>query len=181
MTEDVLSLRSLRLRVSALAGLSADIRSRTEGLPGLEGMGATVVLALVCGNRALIAHIGDSRAYRHRQGSKGSLELLTKDHSVVQMLIERREVTRSEVHSHPARSQLTRFVGMPGEPLPEVRCIELRPGDRLLLCSDGLTNMVCDMELFEVLGLGLSSEKICKRLVAAANRAGGRDNVSVVC
>ena len=89
---------------AALVRLSADIRARTEGVPGLEGMGATVVLALVRGNRALIAHIGDSRAYRYRQDSKGSLELLTKDHSVVQMLIERREVTRSEVHSHPARS-----------------------------------------------------------------------------
>ena len=96
------------------------------------------------------------------------------------MLIEQRQITKSEACNHPARSQLTRFVGMPGEPLPEVRCIELRPGDRLLLCSDGLTNMVCDMDLLEALGSGLSSEKICKRLVAAANRVGGADNITVV-
>ena len=69
---------------------------------------------------------------------------------------------------------------MPGELLPEVRCIELRAGDRLILGSDGLTNMVSDAELFEVLGLRLSSEQICKRLVAAANKAGGMDNVTVV-
>ena len=69
---------------------------------------------------------------------------------------------------------------MEGEPLPEVRCIELRPGDRLLLCSDGLTNMVSDAELSEALGLWLSSGKICKRLVAAANKAGGTDNITAV-
>jgi protein phosphatase len=165
---------------AALAKLSADVRSRTEGVPELQGMGATVVLALVRGNRALIAHIGDSRAYRYRQGSKGRLELLTKDHSVVQMLIERGEITRSEVHQHPARSQLTRAIGMSGESRADVRCVELRPGDQILLCSDGLTNMVCDMELAEVLALGLSSRQVCKRLVAAANRSGGKDNITAV-
>ena len=99
---------------------------------------------------------------------------------MVQMLIEHGEITRSDARNHPARSQITRFDGMPGEPLPEVRCIELHPGDRLLLCSDGLTNMVSDRDLFEVLGLRLSSEQICKRLVVAANKAGGVNNVTVV-
>ncbi len=69
---------------------------------------------------------------------------------------------------------------MPGEPLADVRGIELRPGDQLLLCSDGLTKMLPDTELFDVFGLGLASREICKRLVSAANKAGGTDNVTVV-
>jgi serine/threonine protein phosphatase PrpC len=162
---------------AAVARLSADVRSRTEGVPGLEGIGATVVLALVRGNRTLISHLGDSRAYRYRNGG---LELLAKDHSVVQLLVEHGEITRSQARKHPARSQLTRFIGMKGEALADVRCVELHPGDQIFLCSDGLTNKVCDMELFEVFGLGLSSCQVCKRLVAGANRSGGKDNITVV-
>ncbi|HEV7406295.1 MAG TPA: protein phosphatase 2C domain-containing protein [Chthoniobacteraceae bacterium] len=163
---------------AAMSRLSVDIRSRTEGLPGLEGMGATVVLALVRGHRVLIGHMGDSRAYRFRNGA---LELLTRDHSLARLLIEHGEITRDQARTHPAKDQLTRFVGMKSEPLPEIRGLELRGGDCLLLCSDGLTKMVPDRELLNILGSSQSAAEVCRTLVTAANHAGGIDNTTAVC
>jgi len=165
-----------KMRV-VLSDLSELVRQRTEGQPGLDGMGATAVLALVRGRRALVAHMGDSRAYLFR---KGRLERLTKDHSVVQLLVDSGDLSPEEAHAHPARGQLTRFVGMKGEPLPEVRDVRLEPGDRLLLCTDGLTNMVADEQLGLVLAGRRSLQRACKVLMTAANSAGGKDNITAV-
>jgi protein phosphatase len=161
----------------ALCVLSNDLVMQTRGVPGLEGMGATVVMALVRGERAVVAHMGDSRAYLLR-GKE--LLRLTTDHSIVQILLESGEITPEEAREHPAHGQITRHVGMPGDPLPEVRLVDLESGDRLLLCTDGLCGMVSDDHILEVLRDVTNDDEACARLVAAANEAGGNDNVTAV-
>lgn len=161
----------------AVAELSNTLHEQARGEPGLDGMGATVVAVLVQENQALIVHMGDSRAYLYRQGL---FEQLTRDHSVVQLLVDNEEIAPEEAGGHPAHGQITRYVGMDGEPLPETRVVELWDGDRLLLCTDGVTDMLGDEELRLVFQETSDAEAICQRLVEAANAAGGRDNVTIV-
>ena len=160
-----------------LAELSDQVYKEAHGRPGLRGMGATVVLALIRGSAALIGHMGDSRAYLLRQGK---LQPITHDHSLVQLLLDTGDITPEEAKVHPTRGQITRYVGMAGEALPEVRLAAVEPGDRLLLCSDGLTGMLTDEKLAPILSAGLTPEGTCQRLVAAANEAGGKDNITAV-
>ena len=160
-----------------LCDLSQQVYEQTHGEPGLEGMGATVVLALIRGGNVLVAHMGDSRAYRLREGH---LEQLTKDHSIVQLLIETGDIRPEEAARHPARGQVTRSVGMEGEPLPEVQMIDVVAGDRLLLCTDGLTGMLADDDIANMVGPGLSAQEACRHLIEAALDAGGEDNITVL-
>lgn len=161
----------------ALVELSKRVRDYATENPEFSGLGSTVVLALIKDKQAVMAHMGDSRAYWWRQGC---LEQLTKDHSIVQYLVDLGEITPEEAARHPARNQITRCIGMSHEPIPEVRVIDLAPGDRLLLCSDGLTGMVAAASIAEILAAAPDPELACRDLVAAANEAGGKDNITVV-
>lgn len=157
--------------------LSDRVREEGRSHPGFSEMGATVVCALIREGHALLVHMGDSRAYLFRQGR---LEQQTTDHSIVQILIDNGDITPREAETHPARSQITRYVGMKGEPLPESASVRLRSGDRILLCSDGLTGMLPATAIETILAGHPDPENACRALVDAANRAGGRDNIAVV-
>lgn len=162
---------------AALVYLSDHLRDGARGKAGLSGLGSTVVLFLIRGDKALIGQMGDSRAYLLR---RGKLRRLTTDHSLVQLLLESGDITPEGAATHPACGQITRYVGMEGEALPEVQTLELRHRDKLLLCSDGLTGMVRDDEICAMLRRRFAAKNVCRRLIDAANEAGGKDNVTAV-
>lgn len=173
MTEPGASERMLAI----LSELSNRLRDGSKEYPGLRGLGSTVVLLLARGSHALVAHMGDSRAYLLREKE---LRQLTTDHTLVQLLIESGDISTEEAATHPSRGQLTRYVGMDGEPLPECQVLELEPGDILLLCSDGLTGMISDHMIEHILQDKSEPAQICEELVAAANEAGGKDNIAAL-
>lgn len=156
--------------------LSRSLQQRTGAEPGLAGMGATVVMAFLYSARAYIANMGDSRAYHFRSQE---LTQLTEDHSVVALLLRTGQITAEQANDHPSRGMLSRYVGMQGLVYPDVKVTRLKPGDRLLLCTDGLTSMVADEALAMTLRETAEPQQACDRLVAMANEAGGRDNVTV--
>lgn len=165
-----------RLR-TVLTELSADLREGSQDTPRLAGMGATAVVALVSQATALIAHVGDSRAYLL---NVRGLHRLTRDHSLAQALIDAGAITDQQAAGHPARGQLTRHMGMVGEALPDARRVALEPDDRLLLCSDGLTGMLDDARIQAILDRSPEPQHACRTLVEAANEAGGTDNITVL-
>jgi PPM family protein phosphatase len=158
---------------AALVTLSEQMRQASMKQFGRAGMGATVVMALIRQDQALIAHLGDSRAYLLRSGQ---LTCLTRDHSLAQLLLEAGEITAAEARQHPGRAQLTRYVGMSREVLPEVHALRLAPGDRLLLCSDGVWKPLAQETLRAELQADEPPRSLCQRLVGQANAAGGDDN-----
>ncbi len=160
-----------------LTELSKHLYAESRKHLNFAGMGATAVVACVRDPLALIAHMGDSRAYLFR---RKRLIQLTTDHSIVQLLIDNGEITPEEAKTHPARSQITQYVGMAGESLPEVQTIQLQPDDRLLLCTDGLTGMLADTEIAAILSEHPEPENACHPLINGANDAGGKDNITVV-
>jgi protein phosphatase len=158
---------------------NAAILERAAGDPGLWGMGTTVTAAALAGERHLqLAHVGDSRAYLLRDGS---LEQLTTDHTVVGELVRRGRLTPEQAAIHPERSILTRAVGLdPRVPVDTPDPVELRDGDQVMLCSDGLTEAVDDDRIAELLSADADGEAACRSLIDAANAAGGPDNITVV-
>ena len=142
-----------------------------------SGMGTTITAALVEPGAVTIGHVGDSRAYRLREGK---LEQLTQDHSLVADLIRSGRLTPEEAETHPQRSVITRALGTDAEVDVDTLTVEASPGDVFLLCSDGLTTMVPDEEILEIVGRAKDLESAAKALVKAANRSGGEDNVTVV-
>jgi protein phosphatase len=148
--------------------------------PDSWGMGTTMTAAALAGGRwAQLAQVGDSRAYLMREGEE--LRQVTDDQTIVGELVRQGRLTREEAAHHPQRSVVTRAVGL--DPNLEVDTpdpIELRPGDQLLLCSDGLTDAVDDARIAEVLAAGLDGATTCQALIDAANAAGGPDNITVV-
>jgi PPM family protein phosphatase len=142
-------------------------------------LGSTLTLAVVEGDRATLAHVGDSRAYLWRDGS---LQQLTEDHSVPGALLRQGKITPDEVHEHPHRNLLYRCLGLkPGIEVDILPGVALRPGDRLLLCSDGLWDMVHPEDrLAALVSPARSPSALCREMVEAANQAGGEDNITAV-
>ena len=142
-----------------------------------NGMGTTLVAALVHGKRATIIHVGDSRAYAiTREG----IRQLTRDHSVVQMMLERGELTPEQARSYPGKNLITRAIGTEGIIQSDLTHLTLERGDSLLLCSDGLSNTMDEQEiLFEVVH-GVNKQYCCQRLLDIAKNRGAPDNVTSV-
>jgi protein phosphatase len=142
----------------------------------LLGMGTTVVaLAMDAGHRAAVAHVGDSRAYRYR---RGRLEALTTDHSVVAEMQRRGLLSEEEASTHPRRNEILRSVGVLGHVEVEVARVEIEPGDRFLLCSDGLSGVISDDEIGAVIRSRSAQESV-EALIGLANERGGPDNITV--
>src|SRR5205807_6136696 len=140
-------------------------------------MGTTLTAAYLDEAELAIAHVGDSRAYLFRDGS---LRRLTQDHSLVDELVRRGKLTEEQAAEHPQRSIITRALGAEPEVEVDTWSYPVRPGDVLLLCSDGLTSMVSEEQVGIILAHAENLEEAADELIAAANAAGGRDNITVV-
>jgi PPM family protein phosphatase len=164
-----------------LAGIVRDANRRIYDLAVADesrrGMGTTLTLAKVHGGEVSLAHVGDSRAYRLRDGE---LEQLTRDHSLVAELERSGQITAEAAEHHPQRSIITRALGP--EPDVEVDTYTLagREGDVFLICSDGLTSMISDEEVTAILRSAGSLDEAAGTLVRAANQSGGKDNITVI-
>ncbi|HEY1509766.1 MAG TPA: Stp1/IreP family PP2C-type Ser/Thr phosphatase [Solirubrobacteraceae bacterium] len=141
------------------------------------GMGTTLTAAYVDDNGVAIAHVGDSRAYLFRDGT---LERLTQDHSLVEELVRQKKLTPEQAAGHPQRSIITRALGPEANVEVDTWTYPVRADDVLLLCSDGLTTMISEVQVAEILGGAGSLDGIADALIDAANDAGGRDNITVV-
>jgi serine/threonine protein phosphatase PrpC len=163
---------------AAIVGANSAVFQKAATDHALAGMGTTLTAAAILGESTLlIGHVGDSRAYRIREGV---LEQLTEDHSLVEELVREGRLSPEEAEVHPQRSIITRALGIDPHVDVDLYTIEARTGDRILICSDGLTNMVRDVEVLRVAGLESDPRLAADRLVDAANAAGGEDNTTVV-
>jgi PPM family protein phosphatase len=159
----------------AVASANQAIYSRARRNHKLSGMGTTMVLLVLDERRAWFLNIGDSRGYRlrHRQ-----LEQITVDHSHVEEQVRLGRMTRSEAERSPFRNIITRALGTQAVVAPDTFELEVEPGDLFLLCSDGLTRELSDGLIESLLSIDLPLDHLCMRLVGAANRAGGHDNIT---
>ncbi len=145
--------------------------------PELHGFGTTMTFAASVGRNLFIAHIGDSRAYVLR---RGTLHQLTRDHTLVREMYEAGEITLDQAATHRMRHALTRNLGPDKGARPDMQELELEDGDRLLLCSDGLHEMISADSIATVLAAAAASDTMCSRLIDLALAAGGKDNVTAI-
>ncbi|MDR1668363.1 MAG: Stp1/IreP family PP2C-type Ser/Thr phosphatase [Oscillospiraceae bacterium] len=163
--------------VSSVAAANMRVYEKAQSSSEFYGMGTTLVGAAVSRGSALIVNVGDSRAYL--VDTEGITQI-TRDHSLVEDLIGRGELSREEAKVHPSKNLITRALGTEAAVIPDLFTVELREGDFLLLCTDGLTNVVDDQEiLFEILHGGDPAD-CCERLKNLANDRGGPDNITLV-
>jgi PPM family protein phosphatase len=154
------------------------VHERAIADPATSGMGTTMTVALVEGTTVTFGHVGDSRAYRFRDGA---IEQITEDHSLVNELLKSGKLSPEEADTHPQRSVITRAVGTDPDVDVDSFTIEAEVGDVFLICSDGLTDMVDDEDIRSVLDKFHNDlDRATKSLVSAANRGGGEDNITVV-
>lgn len=167
--------------VAAVEAANDALRRYAWRHPRAWGLATTLVGAAVVtvddGERLCVFNVGDSRAYRL---AHGRLAQVTTDHSEVEELRSRGVITAAEARGHPLGHLVTRWVGMPAAPAVDTWLVSLRPGERLLLCSDGLTGEVTDADLAATLLAAPDPQEAADRLVAAALASGGRDNVTVI-
>jgi protein phosphatase len=165
-------------RLAALvAQANVQVYSQAQSDEQFAGMGTTLTVAYVGENDLAIAHVGDSRFYVLRDGE---LTQLTDDHSLVGELVRRGQISAEEAEDHPQRSIITRALGIEGEVVVDHFSWPVRDGDVFLLCSDGLTGMVPDARVAQLIGGAPNLSTAATQLVAAANEAGGRDNITVI-
>jgi serine/threonine protein phosphatase PrpC len=141
------------------------------------GMGTTLTAAYLDDDRLAVAHVGDSRAYIFRDGE---LTRLTQDHSLVEELVRQGKLTEEQAAEHPQRSIITRALGIEGDVEIDTWSYSMRAGDVVLLCSDGLTSMIGEEQIVRILSGEAVLDRAADQLIAAANDAGGRDNITVV-
>jgi protein phosphatase len=167
----------VRLLKETLEGLDRQLIDEAKQDPSLSGMGTTLTAAGIVDGAAFIVHVGDSRVYLYRDGG---LEQVTQDHTVVQKLLEAGLLKPEEVRSHRMRHVLTNTLGGSRGVCGEIHNLRLRAGDRILLCTDGLNDMLDDEAIARLLVANPRPDDACRALVDAALQGGGRDNVTVI-
>ncbi|AIS09414.1 Stp1/IreP family PP2C-type Ser/Thr phosphatase [Lactobacillus helsingborgensis] len=159
-----------------LSSENETILKTADRFPDLNGMGTTIVLAIVFANEALIAHLGDSRAYGY---SAGEFTQLMEDHSLVNELVKLHQISKQQARNHPQKNIITQSLGVSSTIDPEYRQVALGENDIILLCTDGLTNSLSDPQIQQILATkDLSLKERCQKLIDEANRVGGEDNIT---
>lgn len=162
---------------SAFEKTNLDVYTKAHaGDPATEGMGSTAVMLLIINHTAKIAHVGDSRAYHYRNGK---INLLTKDHTYVQRMVDASMLTPEQARNHPSASMLERAIGSKATIAADINSVSLKEGDSILLCSDGLSGYAEDMEIEMTIDDSLSAQENVDRLINLALQKGGKDNVTI--
>lgn len=163
---------------AALKAANTRVLEESRATRERQGMGTTVVALCLDDGKAAIAHMGDSRVYRLREMN---FDQLTDDHSLVQEQVRMGILSQAQAHASPHKNVITRACGIREGVEPDLRVETVRAGDVFLLCSDGLSNLVSDQEMARILSSSRSDlARACRDLIAAANDAGGDDNITVV-
>lgn len=170
--------------MDAVRWLSDQVRIENEKIidksnqfKDLNGMGTTMVAAIFFDDQMVVANIGDSRGYLRRNGE---LNQLTEDHSLVNELVKRGVITEQEAKTHPQKNIITRTLGISPDADIDINLYQLESSDQLLLCTDGLSNMVSNQQLDGVLKSDQTLAEKCQQLIKMANEAGGPDNITVL-
>lgn len=165
----------LNLIKSAIEYANLVVYEKSKEVPELENMGTTIDICLILQNKVYIGHVGDSRVYRKR---KEFFRKLTTDHSYVQKLVSDGTITKEEAYNHPKKNMLIKALGCSSFVEPDVMVKGFLKDDILLMCSDGLTNMLRDEEIVQI--INQNPMEACNRLVNEANDKGGLDNITAV-
>jgi protein phosphatase len=167
-----------QLVLDAVDRANGSILEAARNEPQFSGMGTTVVVGLFHRDKVIFAHVGDSRAYRFREGA---LEQITRDHSLLQEQIDAGLITPEAAQHSPNKNLITRAVGVDYEIEIEIHDHSVKPGDIYLLCSDGLSDMLTHDEIAAILGNPAATlDAACEALIAGANKHGGKDNISAI-
>jgi serine/threonine protein phosphatase PrpC len=161
----------------AVREANAEVYEKSVSDPDCSGMGTTLVAAVVTAGGTVVVNVGDSRAYHV---TRERIKQVTKDHSVVEDMIDRGDIKRSEASRHPNRNLITRALGTSLDTQPDIFFLNLHPGDYLLLCTDGLSSVVSEHVLMSEISGGAELSVKCEHLIRAANDKGAPDNVTAV-
>lgn len=162
--------------LSAITTANVTVFDRAAADNSVHGMGTTIVACVVKDSTACVAHVGDSRAYII---SSGEISQITKDHSLVQEMLDRGQITKEQFENHPIKNIITRALGVEESIDIDFDYIDVKSGDVILLCSDGLSGLVGSEELLKIY-LDSDFDALCDNYIEAANNYGGRDNITVV-
>ncbi len=175
--KDMTAAEAERILRSAASLANVSVFEHSQLSEEYRGMGTTLVAALLRPKEALVINIGDSRAYYF---DPDGVRCITTDHSVVQYMVQRGELTPEQAKNHPSKNLITRAIGPTNQVLADVFTLSIQEGDAILLCSDGLSNQMADQEiLFEVVH-GVRQDDCCQRLLEIAKERGAPDNVTCV-
>lgn len=167
----------IRLFEEAIKNANTLLLNEAKENPNLEGMGTTLVVATIIDDILYVGNIGDSRLYVIHD----DIKQITRDHSLVEEMVENGELNKSEARFHPNKNIITRAIGASGDAIPDFFEISLKEEDIILMCSDGLSNMIDDTEVFEIVTSRKDEIKNAVRaLIEKANEYGGKDNITVI-
>jgi len=161
----------------AVSELSDDLYAKAQTDARFAGANTTLVTVVIAGSRALVAHLGDSRAYLCRAGQ---LQRLTRDHTLVQALVDAKQVDADDTRVHRAKNVVTKYMGMRPPARADASAVALNAGDRILLCSDGLHGVVDEASLVQILDGNPDPGYACSALIDAARDGGGPDNITAL-